>query len=138
MKKHKYVNFLSLITLVLFTSCSENFLEVEPQGAPTVATFFKTESDVVRATNALYTMNDFQGTYGRGMFLYSLIASDDFIVGKSKSQIEDIKDFLTTGSGSYTRDIWTKHYQVVKRANDILNNKIIICNILMVKKMAMQ
>jgi len=122
MKKHKYVNFLSLITLVLFTSCSENFLEVEPQGAPTVATFFKTESDVVRATNALYTMNDFQGTYGRGMFLYSLIASDDFIVGKSKSQIEDIKDFLTTGSGSYTRDIWTKHYQVVKRANDILNN----------------
>ena len=29
---------------------------------------------------------------------------------------------MTTGSGSYTRDIWTKHYQVVKRANDILNN----------------
>ena len=24
--------------------------------------------------------------------------------------------------GSYTRDIWSKHYQVIKRANDIINN----------------
>ena len=45
-------------------------------------------------------MNDFQGTYGRGMFLYSIIPSDDFVVGKSKSQIEQIKDFVTTGSCS--------------------------------------
>jgi hypothetical protein len=122
MKKYKYLSFLILVTLVVFTSCTDEFLEVEPQGAPTAASFFKTETDVTRATNALYLMNDFQGTYGRGMFLYSIIPSDDFVVGKSKSQIEQIKDFVTTGSGSYTRDIWPKHFQVVKRANDILNN----------------
>ena len=56
------------------------------------------ETSILEVLLNQYTMNDFQGTYGRGMFLYSLIASDDFIVGKSKSQIEDIKDFLTTGS----------------------------------------
>lgn len=122
MKKHKYINFLSLITLVLLTACGNDFLDVEPKGAPTAASFFKTEVDVTRATNALYLMNDFQGTYGRGMFLYSLIPSDDFVVGKSKTQIEEIKNFVTSGSGSYTRDIWPKHFQVIKRANDIINN----------------
>jgi starch-binding outer membrane protein, SusD/RagB family len=122
MKKYKYINFIILFILVSFTSCTNDFLEVEPKGAPTADSFFKTEVDINRATNALYLMNNFQGTYGRGMFLYSLIPSDDFVVGKSKSQIEEIKNFVTSGSGSYTRDIWPKHFQVIKRANDILNN----------------
>jgi len=113
MKKH--INFLILFILVLFTSCTNEFLEVEPKGAPTADSFFKTEVDINRATNALYLMNDFQGTYGRGMFLYSLIPSDDFVVGKSKSQIEEIKNFVTSGSGSYTREIWPKHFQVIKK-----------------------
>lgn len=109
-----------IFAVLLFVEC-DDFLEPEPKGAPTLNSFWKTETDVQRAINALYLMNDFQGTYGRGMYLYSLIASDDFVVGKSKTQIEEIKNFVTTGSGSYTRDIWDKHFQVVKRANDILN-----------------
>lgn len=111
---------LLMLPIVVFMACDKDFLETEPKGSPTLANFWKTETDVERAINSLYVMNDFQGTYGRGMFLYSLIASDDFIVGKSKGQIEEIKDFITSGSGSYTRDIWPLHFQVIKRANDIL------------------
>ena len=112
----------TILLLLILTGCESNFLELEPQGAPTLATFWKTEADVTAATNGLYIMNDFQGIYGRGLHLYSLIPSDDFIVGKSKGQIEDIKNFYTDGSGSYTRDIWPKHFIVIKRANDIINN----------------
>ncbi|MGW9687025.1 RagB/SusD family nutrient uptake outer membrane protein [Flagellimonas sp. 2504JD1-5] len=108
--------------LFILTGCGKDFLELEPEGAPTLATFWKSEADVVAATNGLYLLNDFQGIYGRGIHLYSLIPSDDFVVGKSKGQIEDIKNFFTDGSGSYTRDIWAMHYQVVKRANDIITN----------------
>ena len=84
----------TILLLLILTGCESNFLELEPQGAPTLATFWKTEADVTAATNGLYIMNDFQGIYGRGLHLYSLIPSDDFIVGKSKGQIEDIKDEL--------------------------------------------
>ncbi|WP_299557303.1 RagB/SusD family nutrient uptake outer membrane protein [Seonamhaeicola sp.] len=108
--------------LLILTGCDGDFLELKPEGAPTLATFWKSAEDVTAATNGLYIMNDFQGTYGRGMHLYSLIPSDDFIVGKSKGQIEDIKNFYTDGSGSYTRDIWGKHFIVIKRANDIITN----------------
>ena len=82
-------------------SC-EDFLVEEPKGEPTNANFWKTEADVISATTALYIFNDFQGIYGRGMNLYSLVPSDDFVVGKPKSQIEEIKDFITSGNGSYT------------------------------------
>ncbi|MFA5296939.1 MAG: RagB/SusD family nutrient uptake outer membrane protein [Lutibacter sp.] len=122
MKKYNYIKFLLLCLSFVFTNCTNDFLEVEPKGAPTAETFWKTEVDINRATNALYLMNDAPAIYGRGMFLYSLIPSDDFVVGKSKSEIEEIKNFVTSGSGSYTRDIWSIHFQVIKRANDIINN----------------
>ncbi|EAR13923.1 putative outer membrane protein probably involved in nutrient binding [Polaribacter irgensii 23-P] len=115
--------YISVLILALFglTGC-ENFLEEQPKGEPTNANFWKTEADVISATTALYIFNDYQGIYGRGMNLYSLVPSDDFVVGKPKSQIEEIKDFITSGNGSYTRDIWPMHFIVIKRANDIIRN----------------
>ena len=112
--------YIIILTFFTFLGCEKDFLELEPEGAPTLATFWQTEEDVTAATNGLYILNDFQGIYGRGIHLYSLIPSDDFVVGKSKGQIEDIKNFFTDGSGSYTRDIWAMHFIVVKRANDII------------------
>lgn len=110
------------LTICFIFSCNDGFLEVEPKGAPDVASFWKTETDAHLAANSLYIMNDFQGTYGRGIHLYSLIPTDDFVVGKSKGQIENIKNFFNTGTGSYTRDIWSLHYIIIKRANDIIIN----------------
>jgi len=115
----KYI--IALIMVFALVGC-EDFLIEEPKGEPTVANFWKTEADVTSATTALYILNNFQGIYGRGIHLYSLIPSDDFVVGKSKTQIQEIKDFATSGTGSYTRDIWPMHFIVVKRANDIIRN----------------
>lgn len=118
-----YIKLSALCLFVgVFSSCNEDFLEVDPKGAPAVSSFWQTETDAELAANSLYIMNDFQGIYGRGIHLYSLIPSDDFVVGKSKGQIENIKNFFNTGTGSYTRDIWPQHYIVIKRANDIINN----------------
>lgn len=111
----------AILILFIFSGCENEFLELEPKGALTLAAFWKTEADVTAATNGLYILNNFQGIYGRGIHLYSLIPSDDFVVGKSKGQIEDIKNFYTDGSGSYTRDIWPMHFIVNKRANDIIH-----------------
>lgn len=115
-------NIILLVAMVFGLMGCEDFLIEDPKGEPTNANFWKSEQDVNAATTALYIFNNFQGIYGRGINLYSLIASDDFVVGKAKGQIEDIKNFKTSGNGSYTRDIWPMHFQVIKRANDILRN----------------
>jgi hypothetical protein len=115
------MNIYILITIFLATIIGcEDILELEPQGAPSSEIFWKTKEDVIAASNGLYILNDNQSIYGRGIHLYSLIPSDDFVVGKSKAQIERIKNFQNDGSGSYTRDIWPQHYIVIKRANDII------------------
>ena len=115
-------NIIKTILITFALVGCEDYIELTPKGAPTSTNFWKSEADVTAATNGLYLMNDFQGVYGRGIHLYSLMPSDDFVVGKSKGQIEDIKNFYTPGSGSYTRDIWPMHFIVVKRANDIIKN----------------
>ncbi len=115
-------NIIILIAVIFALISCENFLIEEPKGEPTNANFWKSEADIISATTSLYIFNNFQGIYGRGMNLYSLIPSDDFVVGKSKSQIEEIKNFITSGNGSYTRDIWPMHFIVIKRANDIIRN----------------
>ena len=121
MKKSIY-RLLFMLPIIVFTACHDDFFGHQAQRRTYIGKLLEgPKTDVERATNSLYLMNDFKGIYGRGMFLYSLIASDDFVVGKPKGQIEEIKDFITEGSGSYTRDIWPIHYQVIKRANDILN-----------------
>ena len=115
-------NITILIVVIFGLISCEDFLIEEPKGETTNANFWKSEADVILATKALYIFNNFQGIYGRGIHLYSLIPSDDFVVGKSKSQIEEIKDFTTSGNGGYTKDIWPKHFIVIKRANDIIRN----------------
>ena len=119
-------SILICIVIFSFISCGE-FLEEESRGTPTLQNFWNTDAEVVSATTALYSLNNNtgpgisdRGVYGRGIHLYSLMPSDDFIVGKPKTQIQQIKDFETTGSGGYTHDIWPLHFGIIKRANDIL------------------
>ena len=119
-----------LISIIAFSliSCND-FLIEESRGEPTLENFWNSDAEVISATTPLYVLNNNQGSaisdrgvYGRGLHLYSLMPSDDFVVGKPKTQIQQIKDFETTGAGSYTRDIWPLHFTVIKRANDIIRN----------------
>ena len=64
MKNIKYI--LLVILAVQFASCSEDFLERLPEGAPSSANFWKTDNDAVQGTNAIYSKLHEQQMYGRG------------------------------------------------------------------------
>jgi hypothetical protein len=121
----KYI-FISSIIFFSILSCND-FLEEESRGVPTFGPA-QSDAEVISATSALYILNnnegpgiDDRGVYGRGVHLYSLIPSDDFVVGKAKGQIEALKNFKA-GIGSYTRFLWPIHFVVIKRANDIIRD----------------
>ena len=121
MKKYFFISSIMIFSIL---SCSD-FLEEESRGVPTFGPA-QSDTEVISATSALYILNNNEGpgiedrgVYGRGVHLYSLIPSDDFVVGKAKGQIEDIKNF-NAGIGSYTRFLWPLHFVVIKRANDII------------------
>ncbi|WP_252737287.1 RagB/SusD family nutrient uptake outer membrane protein [Reichenbachiella agariperforans] len=118
----KILKYSFLILCALWSSsCSEDFLDQEPIGAPTDATFWKTEGDAVAASNGLYAAFTDDDLVGRGFFWY-VNASDDMVTGRVKSDPDNMKNFICTGDEGYTRNIWSKKYKVIKQANDVINN----------------
>jgi len=114
------LRYLSLsAALFLGTSC-EKQLDVDPQGAPASASFWKTTEDAIAGVNSIYDLYSDDDMYGRGFFWYNN-ASDD-IGTKPRPNAERIKNFQVDGNESDTKNIWSKHYQVMKRCNDAIRN----------------
>ncbi|MDW7690611.1 RagB/SusD family nutrient uptake outer membrane protein [Flammeovirgaceae bacterium SG7u.111] len=117
MKLIKYI----VLFLFLFTSCSEDFLELDPQGGPSSGSFWKDEADVIAALNGMYEPLTWDDMYGRGYFWF-INASDDMVTGRVKADPDKMKNFICTGNEGYTRNIWGNKYKIIKRANDIIVN----------------
>lgn len=109
---------LSLIALVV-TGC-EDELDLDPQGAPSSAGFWKTEADAIAGVNSIYALYSNNAMYGEGAFWY-VSASDD-IGTKATGNADQYKYFQLDGSESETSRVWSIRYQVMKRANDALRN----------------
>ena len=108
---------LGLGMLLTVVACNTD-LDLEPQGAPTTAGFWKTAADANSGLNAIYALYSDDDMYGRGFFWLNN-ASDD-IGTKPRANAEKMKDFTVNGSESETKNIWKKHYQVMKRCNDVI------------------
>lgn len=119
MKNIRYI--FTLLILVSFVGCNEDFLEKEPYGAPSNSIFWKTEADAISAVNAIYSNLTNLRQYGRGFYWY-INASDDMVTGRIKSDPDNIKNFNITGNEGYTNNVWALKYQVIKRCNDVLRN----------------
>lgn len=119
MKIFKFIVFVW--TLAVLPSCSDDFLELTPEGTPSDATFWQTEEDAVAASNALYELFTDNDMYGRGTFWF-INASDDMVTGRVAADPDNIKNFICSGNEGGIRNIWAKKYRVIKRANDVINN----------------
>ena len=104
----------------LFSACNSQ-LDIVPEGAPTKANFWKTETDAISASNALYALYDqSESFYGRGLFWF-INASDDMVTGRANAQADNMKNFNRGYiGGSYTENNWVDRFIVIKRANDII------------------
>jgi hypothetical protein len=118
MKRYSNVFFVFLF-LLLNTGCEEQ-LDLEPQGAPSSASFWKTEEDAIAGINSIYALYSNNSMYGAGAFWYQN-ASDD-ISTKATGNADRYKYFQLDGNESETRSVWSIHYQAMKRANDAIRN----------------
>ncbi|MCT4589528.1 MAG: RagB/SusD family nutrient uptake outer membrane protein [Carboxylicivirga sp.] len=114
-------SILLILTVALLSSCSDSFLEVDPYGAPSTTTFWKTESDALKATNALYGEFIQWQFYSREYYCF-INAGDDMVTGRVKSTYDNIKNFICTGNEWQTSNYWEKHFQIMKRCNDVIEH----------------
>lgn len=84
MKFFNKIVLVSGISVALLSCTSE--LDVQPEGTPTEASFWKTENDLVTGANAMYKPLYDSEFYGRGFFWF-INASDDMVTGRAKVRL---------------------------------------------------
>lgn len=110
-----------LIAVLGMISCSDDFTNLEPIGSVTSTNFWKSEDDAIKASNALYKEMKEQNMFGRGFFWY-LNASDDMVTGRSRTDVDNAKNFIMTGGERSFKNMYGDSYKVIRRANTILAN----------------
>ncbi|AZA80983.1 RagB/SusD family nutrient uptake outer membrane protein [Chryseobacterium lactis] len=119
----KIFNTIILITglSASLLSCT-NELDIQPEGTPTEASFWKTENDLITGANAMYKPLSDSEFYGRGFFWF-INASDDMVTGRSKSEADNVKNFSSNyiAAGDLETQ-WNKRYTVIGVANRVIRN----------------
>ncbi|MCL1671366.1 RagB/SusD family nutrient uptake outer membrane protein [Elizabethkingia ursingii] len=120
MKFFNKIVLVSGISVALLSCTSE--LDVQPEGTPTEASFWKTENDLVTGANAMYKPLYDSEFYGRGFFWF-INASDDMVTGRAKSEADNAKNFSSNyiAAGDLETQ-WNKRYTVIGIANRVIRN----------------
>jgi hypothetical protein len=118
MQRSIYIYFL-LLPALIFSSCSKNWVDTKPNGAPSSVYLWDGETNVIKGTAALYVAMRFESTWGRDLF-WMQDASDDLIVGRPKANGENIKNFICTGREGYMAQGWTDLYGMLNKANEAI------------------
>lgn len=116
---------IATFSILAFTSCKKNFLDVPPQGQLTEeqALIDPAAADnlVAGVYNTLYS----QGTVGLRWAVVNQIASDDADKGSTPGDngfgSKDIDEFSFTTSNENFNELWKAHYLAISRANKALD-----------------
>lgn len=119
----KKLILLSVCALYM-TSCSEDFLEVTPQGTLFASTYFTTEDEVEEALIAAYDVLGHQKGIGLAWSPYlvvSEILSDDAYAGGQDAgdgaEEDEFNTFSISTGNEIAHSIWKKNYYGIYRAN---------------------
>lgn len=121
--KHKYILFF--ISLILFNSCSKEFLELEPRGTELESNFYQTEEEIFQALVATYDVLQWNGTNGWTMKMGLMnAASDECFAGGSDASDQPswvaMDNFTIDPNLGPQSGFWNKGFTGIYRANLVL------------------
>jgi len=109
----------ALAALVFATSC-DSFLDPSPSDVLTPENFYKTSSDAVAATNAVYESTKW--SYWLGFWYISDIATDDIMTGpRFGADGHRMSDYIFDSGDWPMGDMWGSAYWIINRANTVLD-----------------
>ncbi|HTJ50617.1 MAG TPA: RagB/SusD family nutrient uptake outer membrane protein [Cyclobacteriaceae bacterium] len=118
MKKIKILTGLFILSL---TGCNK-YLEENPQGTFSSATFYKSQNDALVALNGVYNSAAFVNPMNQ-LWVFGDVASDDAVKGGQPYTIIDaqaIDQFNYKQTNTVLADVWQYYYEGISRANYVL------------------
>lgn len=123
----KYRLLFILASLLVFSNCSEDFLQVDSETSLTANTFFKTEADFQQAVNGTYEpLRDlYNGTGENGAWVMGEMHSDNtrYIFNpnyRATIDQENLADFIHEPANGIIAFKYTTNYLIIARANQVL------------------
>ncbi|PZU90954.1 MAG: RagB/SusD family nutrient uptake outer membrane protein [Chryseobacterium sp.] len=117
--------FLTISIFSLIVSCSDDFVDIKPEGVIIADDFFKTADDANRATNAIYSfLRSWENTGFPAQYVFG-VTGDDVEKGSNPgdaSFINAYDNFSYTISDDGVHGYWTGQWQAVQRANQVITN----------------
>src|SRR5438876_8135378 len=120
MRRTNRFSVLGALAALLFATSCESFLDPDPSDVLTPANFYRTSSDAVAATNAVYESTKW--SYWLGFWYISDIATDDIIAGpRFGADGHRMSDYVFNATEWPMGDMWGSAYWVINRANIVLD-----------------
>ncbi|MCC9137887.1 RagB/SusD family nutrient uptake outer membrane protein [Pontibacter silvestris] len=123
--KRKVLMLAGILTMGGFYSCSEDFLDVEPEGQAVSEQFFVTPDQAVQSVTAIYGhLKDFNVSAFPHLAI-TTIASDDAGKGSvpgDAGYLEDYDNLTFTPSIGLLDGYWVAQYQGINLANQSISN----------------
>lgn len=117
----KYSSKFAIALMAMALVGCNDFLQTPTYGDISPDVFWTSETNVIYATNSLYSNFSAEEVGGRGHMWFEN-CSDNMVTGRSNSTAERIKDFTMGSDVGYIEDMWNKMYEVIAISNDILLN----------------
>ncbi|TRZ41286.1 RagB/SusD family nutrient uptake outer membrane protein [Robertkochia solimangrovi] len=112
------IPFISFITLLCVTSCSNDFLDIDPEqnvAAENAITDLKTLQTAMNGVYSTLQNNDY---YGRSMYVIpELMADNLYLSSRNTGRYLDYNNFVVSDEDAYAEGTWNALYVVVANAN---------------------
>ncbi|HLO90056.1 MAG: RagB/SusD family nutrient uptake outer membrane protein [Chloroflexota bacterium] len=116
-----------MLLSLLFTGCSDDFLDLQPLDREVTSNFYKTEEQAMQALVAVYDVLGYDDTPGVSwapVLTVSDMLSDDSYAGGSDAndgmEEDQLNTFNIPTTNVLVHAIWIKNYEGIYRANKLL------------------
>ena len=116
---------LVIAALIITTSCSEEFVDVPPQGQQPNEEFWVSPDDAAKAVNAMYANLRGWNQVAFAAIAVESLGSDNTEKGSDPSDatfLNTYDNYTATSTDGQLLDFWTGQYQSVNLANQVLHN----------------
>ncbi|MDP4184999.1 MAG: RagB/SusD family nutrient uptake outer membrane protein, partial [Bacteroidota bacterium] len=121
MKIKKYIT-IAAVTLLLFTGCNSDWLQLSNPNQQTTDTFWKTKDDAVKGINAIYQSLYYDGSYLRFCQLALDLRADDIVGDSPWDVMHNTGAFSLPNNAIMQEWLWVVFYGGVYRANQAIAN----------------
>ena len=116
--------FAALLTLGLLSGCTKEYLTLDPRDAVTTETFYKTETDALQATTAVYSQLNQSGMWNYSLWGIGDIMSDNSYLGGGGAadgiEFQQLDNFTIPSTNPLTTNHWRRAYLAIGQANQVL------------------